>query len=444
VSIPSVPDGTWTVDPLFSNIGYEVKHFGLVTSRGWFRGFSGAIEAAGGRIAASGWVEPGSLETGDWARDEHVKGRLFLAFEDFGRISFESTSFEVDPEGGAVLKGMLDLHGVRREIELEGRVEGLIRDGGGRDRIGVALDGAISRRAFNLRFDRRLPSGDPLVSDEVKLILELTATRDDRAAVPEPDGADVVGDALLQRVSNPAFGNANTYLVGDLASRKAVLVDAGGPVEPVLATIDAQGLELTHVLLTHDHLDHVAELDAVRERHPDAEVLVHAADRPGVGLATGTVHAGEAIETGGLRVEVLSTPGHTAGGVSFLVNGRYLFSGDTLYRDTISTVEMTGHTTFADLRRGIEGLLALPGEVEVLSGHGEPTTISREIDENPFVRVMLGTDPEGTEECTALGRKARIVVLGTDGHGSERVWIRWEDGVDDVVPGLVLERAAEA
>ena len=276
------------------------------------------------------------------------------------------------------------------------------------------------------------------------LILELTATLDGSAAVAKPGAADVVGEILLQRIANPAFGNANTYLVGDLASRKSVLVDAGGPVEPVLATIDAQGLEVTHVLLTHDHLDHIAELGAVRERHPDARVLVHPADRPGVGLATGTVQAGETITTGGLKIEVLSTPGHTAGGLSYLVNGRYLFSGDTLYRDTISTVEMTGHTTFADLRQGIERLLALPDGVEVYSGHGEATTISREIGENPFVRVMLGADPEGTEECTALGRKARIVVLGTDGHGSERVWIRWEDGVDDVVPGLVLERAGEA
>jgi hypothetical protein len=101
---------------------------------------------------------------------------------------------------------------------------------------------------------------------------------------------------------------------------------------------------------------------------------------------------------------------------------------------------MSGHTDFADLRSGIERLLALPPELELLSGHGDPTTLARELDENPFVRVFLGKDPEGTEECEALGRRARIVVLGTDGHGSERVWIRWQDGTDDVVPGLVLER----
>jgi len=433
VAAPALPRGTWEIDTLWSNIGYEVRHMGVVASRGWFRSFRGEIVVDDDGPSARGTVDLGSLDSGDWARDEHVKGRLFLAYEDFPELMFETTRFDVADNGSVEVEGPLTLHGVTRDVVLRGVVTGVHEA-----RIGLALEGEISRKAFNLRFARKLPNGVPVVADRVKLVLDLTAVP--QPAATRADDARTDGDLLVRRVSNPVFGSANTYLVADLESRTAILVDAGGPVAPLLETAAGHGLELTHVLLTHHHVDHVADLDSVLAAHPAAQVLIHPDERTLVGAATGTVSPGDTVVSGGLRAEAILTAGHTRGGLSFLVAGRLLFSGDTLYRDTISTVEMSGHSDFADLRRGIERLLALPPEVEVLSGHGDPTTLARELDENPFVRVLVGKDPEGTEVCEALGRRARIIVDGSDGHGGERVWIRWEDGTDDVVPGLILER----
>src|SRR5215204_2180848 len=112
---------------------------------------------------------------------------------------------------------------------------------------------------------------------------------------------------------------SNTYLVAAAPGADAFLVDAGGPVAPLLAMADEQNLTVTHVLLTHHHHDHVAELDTVLERWPDATVLAHAEERvPGT---TGEMKPDEEIAIGGLTVRPLHTPGHTAGMLSLLVNG---------------------------------------------------------------------------------------------------------------------------
>src|ERR1700760_497965 len=90
---------------------------------------------------------------------------------------------------------------------------------------------------------------------------------------------------------------SNTYIVGDEMGGSAVMIDAGGPVEPLFQFLDRGQLTLTHVLLTHHHHDHVAELDSVKQRFPDAPVLIHPLEREQVPGATATIEPGETIET---------------------------------------------------------------------------------------------------------------------------------------------------
>src|ERR687884_1771729 len=112
---------------------------------------------------------------------------------------------------------------------------------------------------------------------------------------------------------------SNTYLVAAGPQSEAFLVDAGGPVRPLLAKADEHGLDVTHVLLTHHHHDHVAELGAALERWPQAQVLAHPQERvPGT---TGDLNPDEQLTVGGLTVTALHTPGHTAGMLSLLVAG---------------------------------------------------------------------------------------------------------------------------
>jgi glyoxylase-like metal-dependent hydrolase (beta-lactamase superfamily II) len=283
------------------------------------------------------------------------------------------------------------------------------------------------------------------------------------------------GRVLVECATHPQFVS-NTYLVADGRGGPAFFIDAGGPVEPLIAAAERQGLEPTHVLLTHHHFDHVSEVPALRRRWPSIEVLISSRERELLGEGAGgdasdaasaiaTVEAGQTLWFGALEVRPLHTPGHTAGMLSFLVGdtavapraadsgsggrpsastapggftgaGAAVFTGDTLFKDSVGGVKAPGHTTYADLRDSIMGtLMELPGDTVVYPGHADATTVAREWDSNAFIRVWRGLDPEGAQPCTALGEPATLVLLGADYDGGTKAWVRWPDGSDDIVPG---------
>ena len=241
---------------------------------------------------------------------------------------------------------------------------------------------------------------------------------------------------IVERSMHPDW-LSNTYLVAAGPQSEAFLVDAGGPVRPLLAKADEHGLDVTHVLLTHHHHDHVAELDKALERWPQARVLAHPDERvPG---STDDLKPGEELQIGELTVRALHTPGHTGGMLSLLVDGE-VFTGDTLFRDSVGGVRAPGHTTYADLKRSImDVLLALPPRTVIRPGHTEPTTVAEELEHNPFVRIWRGLDREGDRLCTALGEPATLILWALDYDGGHKAWVRWEDGSDDIVPGSRVE-----
>ncbi len=234
---------------------------------------------------------------------------------------------------------------------------------------------------------------------------------------------------------------SNTYVVGDEIGGSAVMVDAGGPVAPLLDFLKRGQLTLTHVLLTHHHHDHVAELEAVKSAFPDVPVLIHPLERDQVPAATETMLPGQMIEIGALKIETIHTPGHTAGMLSLLFDGTDVFTGDTLFKGSVGGVRAPGHTTYADLRTSImDKLLALPASTRIHPGHTDPTTVADELEHNKFVRIWRGVDPEGDEQCTAMGEPATLILLGDDYDGGHKAWVRWPDGSDDIVPGSQVSR----
>jgi len=232
---------------------------------------------------------------------------------------------------------------------------------------------------------------------------------------------------------------SNTYLVAAGPNTDAFVVDAGGPMDRIFAKADEHSLNVTHLLLTHHHHDHVAELGQALERWPDAQVLAHPEERvPGT---SGDLHPGDELAIGGLEVKALHTPGHTAGMLGLLVNGEQLFTGDTLFKGSVGGVRAPGSTSFADIKHSImDVILSLPGETVLRPGHTDPSTVADELEHNPFVRIWRGVDPEGDERCTALGDPATLVLWGPDYDGGHKAWVRWEDGADDIVPGSRVER----
>jgi hydroxyacylglutathione hydrolase len=235
---------------------------------------------------------------------------------------------------------------------------------------------------------------------------------------------------------------SNTYVVADEPGGHAVMIDAGGPVAPLLEYLRRGQLTLTHVLLTHHHHDHVSEVDQVLARHPGTPVLIHSLERGQVAAATGTMTPGIPIESGALTIEPIHTPGHTAGMLSLLVGGTDVFTGDTLFKGSVGGVRAPGATGYADLKESImEKLLKLPPGTHIHPGHTDPTTVADELEQNRFVRIWRGLDPEGDEPCTALGEPATLILLGDDYDGGHKAWVRWPDGSDDIVPGSRVKRA---
>ncbi|HEY2718973.1 MAG TPA: MBL fold metallo-hydrolase [Solirubrobacteraceae bacterium] len=287
-----------------------------------------------------------------------------------------------------------------------------------------------------------------------------------------------MGRVIVEKSMHPQF-LSNTFLVADGAGGPAFFVDAGGPVAPLIEAADRLSLTPTHVLLTHHHYDHVCDVSELRERWPELEVLISpvesdllkaaAVESGGEVEAMGSFEAGDTLRFGTLEVRPLHTPGHTAGMLSLLVGDRasageavsggsrrgssaspggfsgdeaVVFTGDTLFKNSVGGVKAPGHSTYADLRDSIMGtLMELAPETVIYPGHSDPTTVAEEWQGNSFIRVWRGLDPEGAEPCTALGEPATLVLLGQDYDGGTKAWVRWADGADDIVPGSRVERS---
>jgi hydroxyacylglutathione hydrolase len=221
---------------------------------------------------------------------------------------------------------------------------------------------------------------------------------------------------IVERSMDPGW-LSNAYLVADEPGGTAVFVDSGAPLEPLFGAVERDRLTPTHLLTTHAHHDHVA------------------GDEELIGRFALEVVKGD-LETGGLRVRALPSPGHAPDGLAFLVNDTVVFTGDTLFRDAVG-----GGTAFDQIRSSVmDVLMTLPPEVRVLPGHTDETTIGREWDENPFVRMWRGLDPEGTEPVRVGGEEATLVVWSPDYDGKGKAWVRFADGRDAIVGGSRVER----
>jgi hydroxyacylglutathione hydrolase len=209
---------------------------------------------------------------------------------------------------------------------------------------------------------------------------------------------------------------SNAYLVADEEGGTAVFVDSGAPLAPLHDAVERLGVTVTHLLTTHADHDHVAGDDELRSRY-------------GLEIVKGP------LEAGGLRFAALETPGHKDDHLTFVANGEAAFTGDVLFKDAV------GGGDFAQIRDSVMNvLMKLPPETRVYPGHTDETTIGREWERNPFVRIWRGEDPEGTEPVRVGGQEATLVVWSPDYDGKGKAWVRSEDGEDAIVGGSRVER----
>jgi glyoxylase-like metal-dependent hydrolase (beta-lactamase superfamily II) len=230
---------------------------------------------------------------------------------------------------------------------------------------------------------------------------------------------------------------SNSWLVADEPRGQGVIIDAGGPSEPILAKIEELGLTIGHILCTHHHGDHTANNDLYRFRLGSV-VCGHGSERDLFGGLDRELVDGEELTAGALQIRALHLPGHTVGQLGYLVDGRALFTGDTLFRGTVGGTCGPGHATFADLHHSImDVLMKLPGETEVYPGHTEPTTIGEEWENNPFIRLWRGLDRPPEKPCVALGRPATLLLRAQDYDGGTKCQVRFDFAASglDIVAG---------
>jgi glyoxylase-like metal-dependent hydrolase (beta-lactamase superfamily II) len=197
----------------------------------------------------------------------------------------------------------------------------------------------------------------------------------------------------------------NCYLLGDNATHQAVVIDPGGESERIARRIKQMGLKLVAILNTHGHFDHITDAWALKERM-GGEIYLHSNDEPisqqsmaGMGAMFGLkkrsaedkidryLQEGDSLVFGGIILEVLETPGHTPGHVSFhMRDAGIVFVGDTLFAGSIGRTDFPGGSHNQLIRSVREKIFPLDGKTVVHPGHGPETTVEREKKTNPFFR----------------------------------------------------------
>jgi polyisoprenoid-binding protein YceI len=175
-NIPGYVAGTWTIDPVHSEVGFAARHMMVSKVRGRFTKFSGEIVTGADPQTSSvtAEIDLSSITTGNEQRDEHIKSADFFEVETYPTMSYRSTGIRVE-DGEYVLDGELSLKGVTKNVPLTLELNGFGPDPFGGTRAGFTATGELNRRDFGVNFNAALQNGGMVVSDKITLHLEIEA-----------------------------------------------------------------------------------------------------------------------------------------------------------------------------------------------------------------------------------------------------------------------------
>lgn len=201
---------------------------------------------------------------------------------------------------------------------------------------------------------------------------------------------------IIKTFIEPPIDNNNYLLIDDIA-KEAVLVDCSAVDDDIKKALDENGAQLKYILLTHGHFDHIAgirpdtDVQIVMNKN-DLEILNQVNKYlPLFGMPEMTipkidifVEDGDALKFGNYEIKVIHTPGHTPGGVCYLIDGK-LFSGDTIFRESVGRCDLEGGN-FDQIEDSIKNkIFTLPSETLIYPGHGRMTSVEWEKENNRFV-----------------------------------------------------------
>jgi hydroxyacylglutathione hydrolase len=240
---------------------------------------------------------------------------------------------------------------------------------------------------------------------------------------------------IVERTENPLW-LSNAYLVADPERKTGVLIDGNDELGPLLERAERDGIEITHILVTHPHPDHVAGVAEARAQLGNPPLVAHEATAAELDDEVEVVLGdGDVLDANGIGIEALFTPGHAAGHLAFLVDGTDVFTADVLFKGTVGGTMAPGASGFADLKTSVMRLMELHPETKVHPGHKEPTTVAEEWDHNPFVRIWRGLDSTGEEQVTVWDRPATLKLWAPDYDGGNKAWVVFGDSGEDAIVG---------
>jgi polyisoprenoid-binding protein YceI len=176
---PSELNGTWEIDPAHSTIGFAAKHAMVATTRGHFARFTGgAVIDVEAPESTRAWldIDAASLTTNNEQRDGHLRGPDFFDVENHPSITFRGTSVKIDGET-VILSGDLTIAGHSHSVDTVWEFGGIASDPWGSTKAGFDGSATVDRRDWGLRWNAALETGGFLVSDKIKLILEIEAQK---------------------------------------------------------------------------------------------------------------------------------------------------------------------------------------------------------------------------------------------------------------------------
>jgi polyisoprenoid-binding protein YceI len=176
----ALPAGTWQVDPVHSSVEFQVKHLGIATVKGQFKEFEGTLEVGPEGAVAYGTVQTASVDTREPQRDAHLRSADFFEVETHPEIVLRSTAIRATGGDEFEIDADLSIHGVTRPVTLKATLEGYEpEDHQGKTRVGLSASTQINRSDFEMRFNAALGSGNMVVSDKVKILVDVSAVKAD-------------------------------------------------------------------------------------------------------------------------------------------------------------------------------------------------------------------------------------------------------------------------
>ena len=218
---------------------------------------------------------------------------------------------------------------------------------------------------------------------------------------------EFTGENTMSFIIQPFIVGAlftNCYIVACTNTKKAAIIDPGTlESHEIIEFIKKENLDIAYIINTHGHADHTAGNTFIKKAFPDSKLLIHPTDNKMLRdplrnlsqfyghtivspMADRLINEDDIIEVGDLKLKVIHTPGHTQGSISLVMNESHIFSGDTLFAQSIGRTDLPGGY-YPDIISSVKNkLFNYADSCNVYPGHGENTTIGREKQSNPYVK----------------------------------------------------------